>query len=227
MNVSTLQSRLVQAGYSPGPLDGLFGPQTLRALCERIAGKGSVDLEEARAMWVAMRAQDITTPRRIIHFLANCGAETRFRITEENLSYSAERMTKVWPERFPTVASARPYAYNPQALADRVYMGRMGNDRPGDGWRYRGRGWAQLTGREGYREVGRIVGLPLETDPDLVLTVPGNALAAAGFWTWKGLAPYADRDDVLTVRRMWNGGLHGLPAVREAVAIQRAMWGLA
>lgn len=77
----------------------------------------------------------------------------------ENLNYSAKRLTEVWPSRFPTIAAAAPYANNPQRLANKVYGGRLGNVDPGDGWLFRGRGLAQITGRENYARFG-IVGVP-------------------------------------------------------------------
>lgn len=82
---------------------------------------------------------------------------------EENLRYSAKRMCEVWPKRFPTLESARPYANNPQRLANKVYGGRLGNDNINDGWTYRGRGLPQITGRENYRKFG------LENNPDAAL----------------------------------------------------------
>lgn len=72
----------------------------------------------------------------------------------ENLNYSAKRLTEVWPKRFPTIASAKPYASNPRKLANKVYGGRLGNVGPDDGWRYRGRGLPQITGRENYEDHG-------------------------------------------------------------------------
>ena len=77
----------------------------------------------------------------------------------ENLNYSAQRLTQVWPSRFPTIASAKPYANNPRRLANKVYGGRLGNDGPDDGWLYRGRGLAQITGKENYSKFG-LAGVP-------------------------------------------------------------------
>lgn len=93
--------------------------------------------------------------------LAEAHHETggQFQPVSENLNYSAKRLTEVWPSRFPTLAAAAPYAGNPQRLANKVYGGRLGNVDPGDGWLFRGRGLAQITGRENYARFG-IAGVP-------------------------------------------------------------------
>lgn len=90
--------------------------------------------------------------RWLAYILATAHHETgaRFAPVEENLNYSAKRLTQVWPKRFPTIAAAAPYANNPQALANKVYGGRLGNTAPDDGWRYRGRGLVQVTGKDNY-----------------------------------------------------------------------------
>jgi len=142
---------------------------------------------------------------------------------EENLSYSAERLTVVWPNRFPTKADAQPYARNPEALANRVYGGRMGNTDPGDGWKYRGRGPLQVTGRDNYRSVGGIVGQDLEAMPEL-LEQPRFALEACIAW-WEDRIPDELLGDPEKTTRRVNGGLIGLAhreeltnAAREALA---------
>lgn len=84
----------------------------------------------------------------------------------ENLNYRAERIRQVWPSRFPSVAAAQPYAGNPQKLANKVYGGKLGNTEPGDGWKYRGRGYPQTTGRENYTKASKVVGVDLVNDPD-------------------------------------------------------------
>jgi len=127
---------------------------------------------------------------------------------EENLSYSAERLTVVWPNRFPTKADAQPYARNPEALANRVYGGRMGNTDPVDGWKYRGRGPLQVTGRDNYRSVGGIVGQDLETMPEL-LEQPRFALEAAIAW-WEDKIPDSLIGDIEKTTRRVNGGTFGL-----------------
>lgn len=149
---------------------------------------------------------------RLAFFLAQIGHESSgLSRLAENLNYSAERLMQVWPRRFPTLSAARPYARNPQALANFTYGGRMGNGPPdsGDGWRFRGRGYVQLTGREGYREVGRACGLDLEADPDLAAS-PGHALAVAlGFWTWKRANSLCDTGDFERLTVAVNGGKTG------------------
>jgi putative chitinase len=112
----------------------------------------------------------MTTPLLVAHVMAQvsheCGAGTE---VVENLNYSATRMMAVWPSRFPSHASAAPYAHNPRALANKVYNGRMGNRAESDdGWSFRGRGAVQTTGRNGYLRLAAATGLDLAAHPDLV-----------------------------------------------------------
>src|SRR6185295_14923476 len=93
---------------------------------------------------------------RLQYFLAQLGHESNgLTNREENLNYSASRLMEIWPSRFPTLDVAQQYDHAPEKLANFVYGGRMGNNSNGDGFRYRGRGYIQLTGRETYREIGR------------------------------------------------------------------------
>lgn len=128
--------------------------------------------------------------------------------TEENLNYSAERLTKVWPKRFPSLQAAAPYARNPQALANKVYGGRLGNTAPGDGWRYRGRGLIMVTGSDNYLLVERISGLHCWHNPDL-LAQRLPALQAAIAW-WERSVPDHVLGDVEQVTEYVNGGRIGL-----------------
>lgn len=130
---------------------------------------------------------------------------TRFT---ENLNYSAERLCQVWPERFPTLADARPYAKNPEALANRVYGNRMGNTEPGDGWRYRGRGPIQLTGKSNYAAVGELIGQDLVVLPEL-MEQPRYSLEATIAW-WEDRIPDHMIGDPQKVTKRVNGGLIGL-----------------
>ncbi|MES2972376.1 MAG: glycoside hydrolase family 19 protein [Pseudomonadota bacterium] len=133
----------------------------------------------------------------------------------ENLNYSAERLVQVWPGRFPTLADARPYALNPEALANRVYGGRMGNVELGDGWRFRGRGPIQLTGRANYAAVGDLIGQDLVTLPEL-MEQPRYALEATIAW-WEDRIPDSMLGDPERVTKRVNGGLIGL-ADRETLS---------
>lgn len=162
-------------------------------------------------------AAGITTPVRIAHFLAQVATETGGLVSvEENLSYSAKRLCEVWPKRFPTLASAAPYANNPKALAEKTYGGRLGNVQPGDGWRYRGGGALQTTGRDNYRKAG------FEANPDALRT-PAVALATAlTFWIDNRCNALADTDDVEAVRRRVNGGLTGIADCRLYLARAKA-----
>lgn len=149
--------------------------------------------------------------QRCHFFLAQLGHESNgLQAGEENLNYSVPRLMQVWPGRFPTPEAAQPYAFQPEKLGNFVYGGRMGNQQPGDGHRYRGRGYIQLTGREAYQQVGRRSGLALEAEPELALQ-PRHALAVAcGFWEWKKLNALCDQGDFIGLTKRINGGLIGL-----------------
>jgi putative chitinase len=146
---------------------------------------------------------------------------------EENLSYSAQRLMAVWPRRFPNLAAAEPYARNPRALAEKVYGGRadLGNNELGDGWRYRGRGYIQTTGRANYSLTAAGLRLDLLTDPDQ-LSRPAIAARAAGFfWEHHELGALARAGDVEAVTRKINGGLTGLAERQDAFMYARAVLG--
>lgn len=127
---------------------------------------------------------------------------------EEDLNYSAARLTQVWPNRFPTLEAAAPYARNPQALANNVYHKRLGNCERGDGWRFRGRGLIQVTGKSNYATVARLTGIDCLNDPDL-LAQPLQALQSAIAW-WEGHVPDEAMGNVHKITRIVNGGAVGL-----------------
>ena len=134
---------------------------------------------------------------------------------EENLNYEhPERIMAVWPTRFPTLTDARFYVNNPEALANKVYGGRMGNVKPGDGWRYRGRGFPGITGLDGYRALSDLVGQDFVDLPEL-LVQPHFALEAGIHW-WENRIPDSFLGDTVKVTRRVNGGLIGL-AARESI----------
>lgn len=156
---------------------------------------------------------DISTPKRVAMFLAQTGHESgNFAATQENLNYSAKGLVGTFKKYFPTEESAAAYARNPQKIANRVYGGRMGNgpESSGDGYKYRGRGVIQLTGKDNYTACGKALDLDLINDPDLVAENPVAILSAGWFWDTRRLNQWCDKGDVLTVTKRINGGTIGL-----------------
>ncbi|MBV9219458.1 MAG: glycoside hydrolase family 19 protein [Methylobacteriaceae bacterium] len=165
-------------------------------------------------------AYGLATLLRVRHFLAQVAEETGgLRVLEEDLDYSAMRLMQVWPARFPTLATAEPYAHNPRRLADRVYGGRMGNTGPDDGWKYRGRGLLQTTGKATFALLQHDTGLPLVDQPELA-SAPEHMLqcAVVSFVRIHGVLAACDRNDVVGVTRLVNGGLTNLAARRLYLA---------
>jgi putative chitinase len=128
-------------------------------------------------------------------------------------------MMAVWPSRFPTTASAAPYAHNPRALANKVYNGRMGNRRGSDdGWNFRGRGAVQTTGRDGYARLAAATGLDLVARPDLVIDPAHFLECGVADFVLCGCLPYARKDDLRGVTKRLNGGYIGLSERRAWVS---------
>jgi len=155
---------------------------------------------------------------RLRHFMAQVLHESGgLRVQEEDMGYSVQGMMKTWKDRFPTEASAKPYEYKPEKLANHVYSNRMGNgdEASGDGWRYRGRGLMQVTGREDYRKYGALVGANLEADPDLAFAAAYTLKIAAEEWKSKGCNALADADNITGITQKINGGQTGI-AKRKA-----------
>jgi len=154
---------------------------------------------------------DLDTPKRQAAFIGQCAVESaNFTRLQENLNYSAQRLTQVWPSRFPNINMAEAYAHNPEKLADFVYAGRMGNLQDGDGWKFHGRSLIQLTGRENYANCGSGIGVDLIDNPDLLLTPKYAALSAGWYWNRKQLNLLADSGDIETMTKRINGGLIGI-----------------
>jgi putative chitinase len=158
----------------------------------------------------------INTPLRLAHFLAQCGHESGgFRLTQENLNYSAKGLNGIFKKYFPTEAAAAPYNRNPQKIANKVYSNRMGNgtEASGDGYKFRGRGYIQLTGKDNYTAFGKSIGIDMTANPDLVASQYA-LLSAAWFFTKNGLHKMADggaTDAVVTsITKRVNGGTIGL-----------------
>lgn len=159
---------------------------------------------------------DIDTPARVSGFLSQTSVEcmhwTKFR---ENLNYSALGLRKTFPKYFTTDTIAKAYDRKPEAIANRAYANRMGNgnEASGDGWKFRGRGAIQVTGKYNYGEFGKwLYGFekPLWDNPDYCATTEGVILSACWYWSTHGLNELADKKDVLGMTRRINGGTHGL-----------------
>lgn len=159
---------------------------------------------------------DINTPQRIAAFIAQCGHESGgFKVLKENLNYKAPTLRKIFPKYFPTDAIAAQYAALPnkqEAIANKVYGGRMGNgpEESGDGYRYCGRGLIQLTGKSNYEEFAMSIETPVEEVPDYLATFEGAAQSACWFWEKNNLNQWADKGDIVTLTKRINGGTIGL-----------------
>lgn len=184
----------------------------------------------ALALAPALLRFEINTPARLASFLAQTGHESgQFNRLEEGLIYQAARLCKVWPKRFPTEAAALAYANNKQKLANFVYANRLGNgnEASGDGYRYRGRGIIQITGRSNYAAAAQALGLKLVENPDLLLDKANAAMSAAWFWHSRGLNALADDgtddndlEDFREITKRINGGTVGL---QERLALLNAV----
>ena len=157
----------------------------------------------------------IDTATKLAHFLAQCGHESGgFRVVNENLNYSAKGLQGIFKKYFPTPVLAEQYQRNPQKIANKVYANRMGNgdEASGDGYKYRGRGYIQLTGKDNYTAFGKSIGEDIAANPDLVAT-KYPLLSAAWFFNKNCLKRCVDASDatVLSVTKCVNGGTIGLP----------------
>jgi putative chitinase len=158
----------------------------------------------------------INTPLRLAHFLAQCGHESGgFKLVNENLNYSADGLKKIFPKYFTQAGLAEQYARQPEKIASRVYGSRMGNgdEASKEGFKFRGRGYIQLTGKSNYTEFDKFVDENILENPDLVAT-KYPLLSAAWFFHKNGLNAIADKgaDDaaVTSVTKRVNGGTIGL-----------------
>jgi putative chitinase len=161
---------------------------------------------------------DISTPARQACFIGQCMHESNnFKTLEENLNYSAKGLMATWPSRFDAAEAAR-CERKPELIANKVYAGRMGNTEDGEGYKFRGRGLKQLTGKENYNNCGSAIGEDLIEHPDLLLTMKYAALSAGWFWNKKNLNALADLNDIEQMTKRINGGLIGLAERKAKIA---------
>ena len=160
----------------------------------------------------------ITTKEQIACFLSQCSHESAgFSRLSENLNYSAAGLCATWKKRFPTMASAKPYTRSPEKIANLVYCDRMGNgnEASGDGWKYRGKGVIQLTGKANYEKLSKGIGKPLSECIDYCATLEGGIESACWFWKTNNLNHYVEKNDFEGLTKAINGGLNGYTERQE------------
>lgn len=188
------------------------------------------DLKVLKELADALNAQlengGINSNKRLRHFLAQCAHEsagfTRFR---ENLKYSKEGLRKTFAKYF-DAKTAHEYARKEEKIANRVYANRLGNgdEDSGDGWRYRGRGIIQLTGRSNYKTFGQKVGADLEAHPEEAETPAVAVKIALAYWNDRHLSEKADSDDVVGITKGINGGTIGLEERKALLEKAKKIW---
>lgn len=192
---------------------------TADKLAEAVGCDDATASRWAAPLSLACAHYEIDTPKRLAPFLAQIGHESASlgRVVE-NLNYGAQGLRNTWPGRFPDVATAAQYARQPEKIANRVYGGRLGNrpEEAGDGWRYRGRGLIQITGRSNYAAMRDLLREDFPDAPNFVdepdaMTEPKwAALSAAAYWADHDLNDLADRGAFEQITRRINGGSIGL-----------------
>ena len=176
---------------------------------------GNPDIDEwYSAMSLLFPKYNINTPARIAGFIAQCGHESQnFKTLEENLNYSAEGLNKIFPKYFVKAGrDAQAYHRQPEKIANVVYANRMGNGdtASGDGWKFRGRGVIQLTGKDNYSRFAKYVGKSIDDTIEYLKTKQGALESACWFWKTNGLNEIADSGDIVAMTKRINGGTIGL-----------------
>jgi putative chitinase len=170
------------------------------------------------ALNAAIARFPINTSMRLAHFLGQLAVESgQLAATRENMNYTAQRLTQVWPTRFTSLKQAMGFAHMPEQIANFVYANRMGNGdvRSGDGWRHRGAGWLQLTGKDNQQACAEHFGVSSDIG-DWLSSPQGAALAAAWFWSEHGCNELADRSDIDAISDAVNLG-HHTPKIGDAI----------
>ena len=185
---------------------------TLNKLERILVGNSNVD-DWYRALTENIYFFEIDNEKRIAAFLAQTSHESmNYTRVIENLNYRWTSLRSVFPKYFPNDSLAKKYAHDQRAIANRVYANRMGNgpESSGDGWRYKGRGLIQLTGKYNYKKFGDSLGISLSEVPDFLETFDGAVISACWYWENKDLNYYADNDDIKSITKLINGGYIGL-----------------
>jgi len=159
---------------------------------------------------------ELNTPLRIAHFMAQISHESGLKPISENLNYSAKRLITIFPKYF-NLSFVSNFANKPEKIANRVYANRMGNgnEASGEGWKYRGRGFIQITGKENYFRLANDTDIDCLKNPDLLLEEANAMISALWFWDLKGLNKLADENNIIGITKKINGGNIGLSHRKE------------
>ena len=154
---------------------------------------------------------EVNTKLRLAHFFSQISHESGLKPISENLNYSAQGLIQTFSKYF-TTTEAINFANQPEKIANRVYANRMGNgdEKSGDGWKYRGRGFIQITGKINYFQLANDTDLDCLKNPDLLLQEANAMISALWFWNKAGLNKLADKNDIKGITRKINGGYNGL-----------------
>ncbi len=240
-NAARAQQRLVSKGYAIA-VDGDFGGKSYAALMSFVGGQPQVnqlrtDLGKAAAKHFPGVGLD--TPLRVAHALAQQSVETGgFSKMVESLNYSQAGLRATFSSKRISDADCQRLGRKPggaalspavqEEIANIVYGGtfgkqQLGNDQPGDGWKYRGRGAKQTTGRFNYNDVMQVTGIDVIGNPDQLADPDNGMRAACIFWQKKNCNNFADKDDILGLTKAVNGGTNGLPERKAALARAKAI----
>jgi len=167
-------------------------------------------LELSKKYRTLLKKNGISDPLVQAHFFAQLAHESGLKPISENLKYSKSALLRVFRKYF-NETTATKYARKPKSIANIVYANRMGNGSPasGDGWKYRGRGYIQLTGKNNYTKLSNDTKVDYVSDPGKLLTEVDAMVAAVWFWKRRGLSRYALMDDAKTITKKINGGYNG------------------
>ncbi len=184
--------------------------------------KGNKEADEwHQALVDILPKWNITTPDRVAAFMAECSHESvNFTVLEENLNYSWQQLRKVFPRYFPTDSLAQQYHRQPEKIANRVYddanrSSKLGNTAPGDGWKFRGRGIIQMTGKNNYTAFAASIGKTVDQTVEYLQTKDGAVEGAAWFWNSRKINVPADAKNIDAVSKLVNGGTIGLAERRD------------
>ena len=155
-----------------------------------------------------LKKNKVNTPLRLAHFFAQMMHESNLKPIIEDLRYSSQTLARVFKKYFPTIALANEYAYKPEKIANRVYANRMGNGstESGEPWKYIGRGFIQITGKDNYKMLSKDTGIDYVNNPDLLLNESDSMISALWYWGKINANTLADKDDLDSISDLINIG---------------------